>query len=64
MPGFVENLSLDVRPLSDLMGGQVATAGPGNALTQSIGYIMIQVQVDRVQGYDKDQIALVILYFF
>ena len=25
-----------------------------------MGYIIIQVQVDSVQGYDKDQIALVI----
>ena len=24
------------------------------------GYVVIQVQVDRVQGYDEDQIALVI----
>ena len=26
-----------------------------------MGYIIIQVQVDGVQGYDEDQIALVIL---
>ena len=26
-----------------------------------MGYVIIQIQVDRVQGYDKDQIALVIL---
>ena len=25
-----------------------------------LGYVVIQVQVDKVQGYDKDQIALVI----
>ena len=30
-------------------------------LTQPLGYIIIQVQVDGVQGYDKDQIALIIL---
>ena len=30
-------------------------------LTQPMGYIVIWVQVDRVQGYDEDQIALVIL---
>ena len=28
---------------------------------QALGYIIIQVQVDGVQGYDEDQIALVIL---
>ena len=35
--------------------------GLGNVLTQPLAYVMIWVQVDRVQGYDKDQIALVIL---
>ena len=35
--------------------------GLGNAYTRPLGYIIIQVQVDRVQGYDEDQIALVIL---
>ena len=34
--------------------------GLGNAYTCPIGYIIVQVQVDGVQGYDKDQIALVI----
>ena len=32
----------------------------GNAYTRPLGYIIIQVQVDGVQGYDEDQIALVI----
>ena len=35
--------------------------GLGNALTQPLAYVVIWVQVDGVQGYDKDQIALVIL---
>ena len=34
--------------------------GLGNAYIQSLGYVIVQVQVDRVQGYDEDQIALVI----
>ena len=60
MPGFVENHALDVRPLSYLVGRCIACIGLGNALTQPIGYVIIWVQVDRVQGYDEDQIALVI----
>ena len=60
MPGFVENHSLDVEPLSDLMVVQVTCIGLGNALTQSIGYVIIWVQVDRVQHYDEDLIPLVI----
>ena len=60
MPGFVENHSLDVGPLSDLVGGWVARVGLGNALTWPMGDVIIKVQVDGVQGYDEDQIALVI----
>ena len=60
MPGYVENHSVDVRPISDLVGRWVTCVGLGNALTWPIGYIIIQVQVDGVQGYDEDQIALVI----
>ena len=37
--------------------------GLGNAYTRPLGYVVIWVQVDRVQGYDKDQIALVIQDF-
>ena len=35
--------------------------GLGNAYMRPLCYIVIWVQVDRVQGYDEDQIALVIL---
>ena len=34
--------------------------GLGNVLTQPVGYVVIWIQVDRVQGYNEDQIALVI----
>ena len=34
--------------------------GLDNALTQLEGYSIIQIQVDGVQGYDEEQIALVI----
>ena len=57
---FVEEHSLTVGPLTDLAGTQVACVGLGNALTQPLGYVIIQVQVDGVQGYDEGQIALVI----
>ena len=42
------------------MGSKVACVGLGNAYTRPLGYMVIRVQVDGVQGYDKDQIALVI----
>ena len=60
IPGYVENHSLNITPISDLIGRQVTCVGLGNALTWPIGYVIIQIQVDRVQGYDEDQISLVI----
>ena len=46
MLGFVENHSLDMGPLSDLMGVQVTCIGLGNALSCPMGYVVIWVQVD------------------
>ena len=60
IPGFVKNCSLDVGPLSNLLSRWVTCVGLGSALTQPMGYVVIWVQVDGVQGYDEDQIALVI----
>ena len=45
------------------MASKVTCIGLGNAYTRPLGYVVIRVQVDRVQGYDKDQIALIILDF-
>ena len=42
------------------MGSKVTYVGLGNAYTRLLGYVVILVQVDGVQGYDEDQIALVI----
>ena len=61
MPRYVSDHSLQVEPITNLMGSKVTCIGQGNAYTRPLGYIMICIQVDRVQGYDKDQIALVIL---
>ena len=57
---YVTNNSLQVGPITDLMGSKVACMGLGNAYTRPLGYVVIWVQVDGVRGYDKDQIALVI----
>ena len=42
------------------MGSKVTCIGLGNAYTRPLGYVVIQVQVDGVWGYDEDQIALII----
>ena len=47
--------------ITDLLGAKVACLGLSNAYMRQLGYIIIWVQVDGVQGYDEDQIALVIL---
>ena len=47
--------------ITDLLGAKVTCMGLGNVYMRALGYIVIQVQVDGVQGYDEDQIALVIL---
>ena len=57
---YVKEHSLLVGLITDLMGAKVACVGEGNAYTRPLGYMIIRVQVDRVQGYDKDQIALII----
>ena len=62
-PRYVNKHSLQVGPITDLMGSKVTCVGLGNAYTQLLGYVVIRVQVDGVQGYDEDQIALVILDF-
>ena len=46
--------------IANLLGAKVTCIGLSNAYMRPLGYIVIQVQVDRVQGYDEDQIALVI----
>ena len=59
-PRYVKEHSLPVGPITDLMGSKVTCIGLGNAYTRLLGYIVIQVQVDGVWGYDEDQIALII----
>ena len=60
MPKYVSDHSLQMGLITDLLGNKVTCIGLGNTYTRPLGYVIIWVQVDRVQGYDKDQIALVI----
>ena len=62
-PRYVKEHSLPVGPITDLMGSRVVCIGLGNAYTRLLGYVVIWVQVDGVQSYDEDQIALIILDF-
>ena len=47
--------------ITNLLGAKVTCVGFSDANTRPLGYIVVWVQVDGVQGYDKEQIALVIL---
>ena len=61
IPNYVKDHLLEMGPVTDLISKRVACMGLGNACTCPLGYISVPVQADRVQGYDEDQIALVIL---
>ena len=60
MPRYVQEHSLPVGPITDLMDSKVTCVGLGNSYTRLLGYVIVQVQVDGVRGYDEDQIALII----
>ena len=47
---YVSDHLLQVGPITDLMGSKVTCVGLGNAYTRLLGYVVIWVQVDRVQG--------------
>ena len=57
---YVKEHSLQVGPITDLMGSKVTCVGLGNAYTRPLGYVVIWVHVVGVWGYDEDQIALII----
>ena len=51
-PKYVKERSLPMGPITNLMGSKVACVGLGNAYTRPLGYVIIWVQVDGVQGYN------------
>ena len=55
-PRYVNEHSLPVGLITNLMGAKVACIGLGNAYTRPLGYVIIWDQVDGVRGYDEDQI--------
>ena len=59
-PKYVSDHSLQMGPITNLLGAKVTCIGLGNAYTRPLGYIIIRVELDGVQGYDEDQIAMVI----
>ena len=50
MPRYIKEYSLQVGSITDIMGSKVACIGLGNAYTRLLGYVVIWVQVNAVQG--------------
>ena len=50
MPRYIKEHSLQVGPITDLMGSKVTCIVLGNAYTRPLGYVVIWVQVGRVRG--------------
>ena len=48
MPRYVSDHSLQVGPITDLIGTKVTFMGLGNAYTKPLGYVVIWVKVDGV----------------
>ena len=57
---YVKRCSLEVGPITNLVGRCVTCEGLGNAYTRPLGYIIVWIQVEGLQGYNEDQIALVV----
>ena len=61
MHSYMKSHLLEMGPITKLISWRVTCMGLGNAYTQPLGYIIVKVQVDGVQGYNEDQMALVVL---
>ena len=48
MPKYVSDHSLQVGPLTNILGAKVTCMGLGNTYTRPLGYMVIRVQVDGV----------------
>ena len=57
-PSYAKSCSLEMGPITNLIGERVTCIGLGNAYTLPLGYVI--VKVDGVQGYNEDQMALVV----
>ena len=63
MPAYAQERGIDIMSLDYLLqeiGGSIPlTRGLGSISVEPIGFIMMNVKVPSVQGYDEDQIAIV-----
>ena len=58
-PECVVALGLQMGPLTDLREGGITIDQPFNYEGRLIGYVIMSVQINRISGYNEDQVALV-----
>ena len=63
-PTYARKQGMDIMSLDSLaqeIGGQIPPiAGKGDIMVKAEGFVMMNVQIPCVRGYNKDQIAIVI----
>ena len=59
---FVQDRGLDVGSIQDLNqhNGRIPLSRFGGRIMESLGYMMLQVQIPYMPSYDEDQVVLVV----
>ena len=60
MPGYVCQYEFPVLPLHDLVDHPLNLIGQGGMRTCPLGFVILQVQVNEIAGYDDDVVFLVV----
>ena len=61
-PEFMKNRGLEVGSIQDLNNhdGYIPLSGLGGKITESLGYVILRIQIPYMPSYDEDQGALVV----
>ena len=60
MPTFVQQYGFPVLPLEDLVNHPLNLVGLGRKCTSPLRFVILQVQVREIAGYDKDVVFLMV----
>ena len=53
-PSYVKSHSLEMGPITNLIGGRATCIGLRNTYTWPLGYVIVKAQVDGVQDFNED----------
>ena len=56
---YASMLDLPMGPLFDLREGFQGVKVPGNTFNGALGYVIVCIRFNKIKGYDKDQVCLV-----